>query len=95
MFVISFVGPARTFVDDGADLDLPDTWRAATLPAGLPFQFAARGPSGAAILVLDRSVPGGTTFDPGALVVAAQKHHMPGPVGASPGSPEDRPFGIY
>jgi membrane protease YdiL (CAAX protease family) len=81
--IISVVGPAKTYVDDGAVLHLPAAWRTANLPAGFPYQFAARGPSGAAILVLDRPVPGGYTFDPAALEAAAQSHHLPLPAGAS------------
>jgi membrane protease YdiL (CAAX protease family) len=81
--IISVVGPARTYHDDGAVLHLPAAWSSAPPPSGLPYQFAARGPSGAAILVLDRQLAPGVTFDPSALEAAAQNGDLPLPADSS------------
>ena len=77
--LISVLGPAQTFTYDGASLHLPAAWKSVQPPAGASSQFVAQGPSASAIVVLDRSVPAGATFDPAAVASAVQNHEFPIP----------------
>ena len=80
--VISVLGPAKTYTIDGATLQLPANWKKVSAAQTGPVQLALRGPSGSELIVLDRSVPTGSTFSPDS-VAAAQQHLLPVPPGAS------------
>ena len=81
--VISVLGPAKTYTIDGATLQLPANWKKVSAAQTGPVQLALRGPSGSELIVLDRSVPTGSTFSPDSVVAAAQQHLLPVPPGAS------------
>src|SRR5205807_7570966 len=80
--IISVLGPAKTYTVDGATLQLPANWKKVSAAQTGPVQLALRGPSGSELIVLDRSVPTGSTFSPDSGAAAAQQHLLPVPRGA-------------
>jgi hypothetical protein len=81
--ILSVIGPARTYTFDGAVLHLPAEWKTVSNPNLLSSQFVVRGPSGSALLIINRPISANVVFNPDAIRAAAEEHLLPVPVGST------------